>query len=121
MIGKTPTPEGPGSSVRWPDNRLVLSGRVVGKPETRQSPAGLVIIRLTLEHGSGTTDQRTAAGCFRIQVRFTDSELTDVARHLVDGQSIRVSGRLAAAGHKAWQQTLEIHASGLQQMAIPNQ
>ncbi|MCP1675022.1 primosomal replication protein N [Natronocella acetinitrilica] len=98
---------------RWPDNRLVLTGRLLGEPDVRQTPAGLKIVRLRIEHGENTEGATADRRPFQVTVRVAAPELLETACRLRDGDQVRVTGSLMGMGHRTYRTTLEIDARGL--------
>jgi primosomal replication protein N len=98
---------------RWPDNRLVLTGRLVGEPDVRQTPAGLKIVRLRIEHGENSERATAERRSFQVTVRVAAQELLDIACRLHEGDQVRVTGSLMGIGHRTYRNTLEIDARGL--------
>jgi primosomal replication protein N len=97
------------------DNRLVITGRVGRKPETRLSPAGVPLTRFPLLHES----ERTEAGAKRrvscsVPVVASGEGLQATVGVLAEGCLVRVTGFLARAGGRSAEYTLVLHAQSVE-------
>ena len=97
------------------DNRLVISGALANRPETRYSPAGIPIIRFTLQHDSIQQEagmQRRAI-C-NIAVIASGEEMLKRTTGLQGGQQLRVSGFLCRANNRQGENRLILHAEQIE-------
>jgi len=97
------------------DNRLVISGVVATRPETRLSPAGIPITRFTLRHESIQQEagmQRQAI-C-NIGVIASGEELLNKSCVLQGGQQVRVCGFLSRANNRQGENRLLLHAEQIE-------
>ncbi len=97
------------------DNRLVISGALANRPETRYSPAGIPITRFTLRHESTQQEagmQRQAI-C-NITVMASGKEMLDATKALQSEQQIRVSGFLSRANNRQGENRLILHAEQIE-------
>ena len=100
------------------DNRVVLTGRVLGRIEQRVTPAGIPISRFTLDHRSTQTEagmRREAA--LRMAVVAGGDELVPRLRGLSEGAQLRVSGFLARSSHRDAEHRITLHAQDIEQIA----
>jgi primosomal replication protein N len=97
------------------DNRLVISGALANRPETRYSPAGIPITRFTLRHESLQQEagmQRQAI-C-TIAVMASGQEMLETTKELQSGQQIRISGFLSRANNRQGENRLILHAERIE-------
>lgn len=93
------------------ENRVVLTGRVCARPQTRHSPAGIPIARFTLEHDSAQVEaERPRRVRLRIEIVAAGDALQASLGSLDEDARVRVEGFLASAGHKAGEYRLSLHA-----------
>jgi primosomal replication protein N len=95
----------------FPENCLVITGRVARAAHVRCSPAGLPIARFTLEHHSSQSeaDFEREARC-RIAVMACGEALSRVAAKLTAGAPVRVQGFVSRADHRHGENRLVVHA-----------
>jgi primosomal replication protein N len=101
------------------DNHLVITGVVARDPETRYSPAGIPIIRFSLQHRS----QQMEAGRMReavmsIGVVASGDALAAVATGLEQGSEVRVEGFLTRSGHRHESCRLVLRAQRIELQAL---
>lgn len=89
----------------------MLTGTVCKAPETRYSPAGIPLIRFTLEHRSHQMDagMKREAAC-RIVVMAAGRELKDQAERVGVGQVVTVAGFITRADNRQGEFRLVLHA-----------
>lgn len=100
------------------DNRVVLTGRVLGRIEQRVTPAGIPISRFTLDHRSTQTEvgmRREAA--LRLPVVAAGDALAERLRGGGAGAALRVSGFLARSSHRHAEHRITLHAQDIEQIA----
>ncbi len=97
------------------DNRVVLTGRVLGPIDHRVTPAGIPISRFTLDHRSLQSEagmRREAV--LRLQVVASGDGLAEVARGLKDGSAVSVEGFLARSSYRQGEHRISLHAQGIE-------
>lgn len=99
------------------DNRLVLAGVVGNTPQLRHSPAGIPVLRFSLQH----TSRQQEAGMQRqvicqIGVIASGDSLVQTAQPLAAGDGIRVSGFLARANNRDGEYRLILHADTIERL-----
>lgn len=95
----------------------MLEGRISSEPDTRYSPAGVPIIRFSLEHVSEQLEAgRSRQARCRIGVVAAGKELQAVAESLVVESHVRVQGFLSSAGYRAGEYRLVLHAQQIEQL-----
>ncbi len=97
------------------ENRVLLTGSVHRKPETRTSPAGIPISRFGLEHRSEQSEagmKREAQA--RIVIVASGKELQPLVRTLETGSKVRVTGFLSRSSFRDPEVRLELHAQQIE-------
>ncbi|HEC29749.1 MAG TPA: primosomal replication protein N [Gammaproteobacteria bacterium] len=94
-------------------NQLILTGTIVSEPGSRQTPAGLSVIRFTLEHDS---IQQEAGSNRKAQCRIVVtafglgiSKISDVRKDA----KVRVEGFLSYESSRKMESRLILHASDI--------
>jgi len=97
------------------DNHVLLGGVVSRVSETRYSPAGVPITRLTLEHRSAQQEAGLPreARC-RLCVLVCGQALQANVKALLPGHPIRVQGFLARSNHHRGAARLVLHATAIE-------
>lgn len=97
------------------DNCLVITGQVANLSPLRYSPAGLPILRFTLEHHSQQREADTPreARC-RLAVMACGTRLIQRSQPLTTGQQVRVRGFLSRADHRFGEARLVLHAEHIE-------
>ncbi|HEY0634082.1 MAG TPA: primosomal replication protein N [Gammaproteobacteria bacterium] len=96
------------------ENRLVISGVVDSKPQTRITPAGIPISRFVLRHRS----EQSEAGMRRqiqctIGVVAAGAGLQEAIKHLHQGSEVSVAGFLGRANSRTGEHRLVVHATAI--------
>ena len=96
------------------DNQLVLGGAVCKVPETRYNPAGIPLTQFSLEHRSRQTEagMEREAYC-RIVVIAGGKSLSEQAKALSEGQTVKVKGFIARADSRQGQVKIVLHAQAI--------
>ncbi len=98
-------------------NRAVIVGTVVKAPDTRWSPAGIPIVRLTLEHRSRQQEAGMIREArFRILVKVAGEALAQQAGGLQAGEQVEVEGFLNRADHRSGAERLVLHAERIERL-----
>lgn len=99
------------------DNSILLAGRIVSRPATRTSPAGVPITRFTLEHRSEQTEagRQREVRC-RIEVVAAGTELQGPAAHLPEAAAVKVRGFISSAGYRSGETRLVLHAQDIERL-----
>ena len=97
------------------DNHVLLGGVVSRVSETRYSPAGIPITRLTLNHRSAQQEAGLPreARC-RLLVLVCGQALQANVQALLPGHHIRVQGFLTRADHHHGEARLVLHATAIE-------
>jgi primosomal replication protein N len=99
------------------DNRLVIAGTVVNRPETRTSPAGIPITRFSLRHESVQSEagMNRKASCM-IAVVASGKGNQAAVQQLEQGSTVRVTGFLTRA-ERSQEYRLVIHAESIEKLS----
>ena len=93
----------------------MLTGTVCKAPETRYNPAGIPLTRFSLEHRSRQTEAGMDREVLcRIVVIAAGEVLSNKARALSQGQSVRVNGFISRADNRQGQAKIVLHAQAIQ-------
>lgn len=97
------------------DNRVVLTGRVLGQIDHRVTPAGIPISRFTLDHRSLQLEAgMRREAMLRLPVVASGDGLAEVVRELEDGSTVSVTGFLARSSHRHGEHRITLHAQGIE-------
>ncbi len=101
------------------DNHVLFGGVVNRISDTRYSPAGVPITRLTLDHRSAQTEAGLPreARC-RLSVLVCGAELQPLVQCLAPGHPVRVHGFLSRANHRHGELQLVLHATAVEPLII---
>jgi primosomal replication protein N len=97
------------------ENRLVITGTVARRPETRVSPSGVPIARFAVHHRSVQTEagHSRQATCY-IGVVASGERLRGTVAQLDVERRVRVDGFLSRADARAGEQRLVLHAQQIE-------
>lgn len=103
------------------ENRLVISGVVESKPQTRSSPAGIPISRFVLRHRS----EQSEAGMRRqiqctIGVVAAGAGLQETIKQLHQGSEVSVAGFIGRANSRTGEYRLVLHATAIKLKLQPH-